>query len=1188
MFLKRVVLHGFKSFADRTEFEFGHGMTVIVGPNGCGKSNVVDAVKWVLGEQSAKSLRGNKMADVIFSGSRSRKPAQVSEVQLTFDNADRALASDLSEVTVGRQLFRSGISEYMLNGQPCRLKDIRELFLDTGVGVDAYSFIEQGRVDVLLQANPQERREIFEEAAGISKYKVRRAEAQRKLERAKQNLLRLHDLIEEVEKQLRSVRLAAGKARNYLQYDARLRELRSSFSLAEYHRLEESLTDLRARATGFEIELSARRTELAGRDAEGGELQQQLSRLDEEIGSAEAELLGLQSELSTLIERVTQGRTRLTEYGEALVRQKLRESETHGQVEGALRRVDADRAALDALRDEERQCEAALGAVRSRHEQAAARRDEARHEVERARHAAFDAARRESLIQNDLANLDQHKRRIETQLRGLHERRAQLEADEKRATSECAAAETECASCDALLGELRERHRLAEAELTALEANRRRIEAEIAQVREARSAGQSRLSLLEDMERRNEGVSDSARDVLSWRDASAGSGIAGLAADLLRIDHPDVGILEPILSRFENAIVVENTYAFLAESARRPALSSAVDVLALDRLPGGVTSHDYRGAPGVIAVARDWVTCDKRYEGLADALLGRVVVVDSLERAMAMSGSAPPGFVFVARDGQSFDSDGRVRIGPRSEAPGLIGRKSEIRQLRSELDDIESRLSALERERASAAASAADSDLVRRELLDRIAESQRTQGHAQSRLARLNDELTRIRQAAALAGGEVESVERTLSEAQRQAEQLTLEHAHLGATHRGHASRVEAAIAATAEAEREAAAAAEALTAARVEAGRLTEKRAAAEAAFTRLEAEIELIREQQRAASGEVESLTDRIARLETEIEHSVQRQKALIVDCDARRDRLAEQRDDRLRLKGRIDHCASEGREIQAQITELDAALSQIRVESREVEVRVEALVQRVRDELGTDLGELYKSYSHTDQDWEAVRVEIESLRQKIERLGNVNLDAITELEQLTPRYENLVAQRADLQTSAGRLETLIEELNRESRERFLTTFERIRQYFQELFRKLFGGGKADIILENPEDPLECGVEIIARPPGKEPQSISLLSGGEKTMAAVALMLAVFKSHPSPFVLMDEVDAALDEANNDRFNNVIQEFMAQSQFIIISHSKVTMHAADAMYGVTMEEAGVSKRVSVRFNERVQTPVEA
>ena len=1186
VFLKRIILHGFKSFADRTEFDFGTGRTAIVGPNGCGKSNVLDGVRWVLGEQSARTLRGSRMADVIFAGSRSRKPAGFAEVHLTFDNTRRLLACDDDEVVVSRLLYRNGESEYRLNSKRCRMKDIRDLLLDTGVGVDAYSVIEQGRVDALLQANPVERREIFEEAAGISRYRVRRAEAQRKLERTQNNLLRLDDVVDELEKRLRSVKLAAGKARNFQQYDARLRELRSAFSLAEYHDLEQALITRRASGQTFSDRVQAKRVDLAKRDADAAELEHTSQAMDEQIQKAEESLRALETEESAVGERITQGERRLADLSDTRRRRQEQAEQSVCQSDELAKRIEEEEDALRAMAEAEQREAERVAELESEQSSAARRSEDSRRLLERERTAAFEAARQSSRLRNEQENLEKRRQQLEARATAHTERQQQVTTQRAELVERQVELEEHTEQLDRESSERAEDIRGLDRQLAELEGDIGQVELEIAQQKESRSGILSQLELLEDLERRQEGVGQATRWVLEWREseeASSGS-VAGLIADMLRIDDPRVAALEGVLSRFENHVVVRDSYAFLAELARRGETPGPVGVIALDRLSEGSVPVSYDDAPGFVARAVDWVHCAEQYRPLAEHLLGRTIVVDVLERAMALAQSAPDGYVFVSLDGNMVEG-GRLMVGVSRSTVGLISRKTQIRQLQRAVDEVETRLERATRKRGALDERTSDLRLQRESLLQRIATVQKQHADAQTELVRSRDEIQRVEREITIVQSESAELLQAAEEARTQIQQVETEREASDETQHKHESQVEACGRQLGDLEAAAADFARELTAAQVEMGRAGERRGARDLAVQELRDRRETLHTQRRRAEQEAEEAGGRIAQAEEERRVSLARQTELVRQCENQRGETFRLREGRQSVRQQLEASGATVRQLHAEIEQVETELRECEVALREVEVRKDSLLARVSDELSLNLTELYASYEPGEQDWEATKNEIDELRRKIARLGNVNIDAIAELEELSPRYENLISQRDDLVASVSRLEALIAELDEESRTRFLACFDEVRENFQELFRKLFGGGKADVILEEPDHPLECGIEIIARPPGKEPRAISLLSGGEKTMTAVALLFAVFKRKPSPFAILDEVDAALDESNIDRFNNMLSDFLAQSQFVLITHSKRTMQCASVLYGVTMEEPGVSKRVSVRFEDRVETP---
>lgn len=1187
MYLKRIKLHGFKSFADRTELDFGPGMTCIVGPNGCGKSNVLDALRWVLGEQSAKTLRGSKMLDVVFSGSRSRLPANCAEVALTFDNSSSFLKSDASEVTVERLLFRSGESEYRMNGTVCRLKDIRDLFLDTGVGVDAYSIIEQGKVDALLSANPDQRREIFEEAAGVSRYKARRTEAQRRLERTQQNLQRLNDVTDELERQLRSVKLAAAKARKWTEYDQRLRELRSAVSLAEYLDLERSRVALSDQFSTFRDVLVARRSDLAARDADSAELAAQLSAADQLLRRAESELAALQAEAVTMTERATQARKRIADLEQTRHR-LVQQAEELARVGGELAaRIDEEAQDVAALVEAEQVEQQRIVELNQHREALLAQVEHGRRAVEARRREIFESARKLASISNERTNLEHQRQRLEAQRASLGERRERVLEQESRLGEQRALLDARLSELDGEVSGLVTALREAEAVLANLRTRIAEADRDISLAKEQRSGVLSRLRVLEDLETRREGVDLGTRWVLDWRGGGEGAdgSVIGLVADVLAIDDPRVGLLQPILGQFENQPIVRDTHAFLNEMNRRGTPPGAVRALPLDRLVTPIASASYEQAPGFVARAIDWVSCSPEYQPLAQRLLGRVIVVDVTERALAMAADAPDGFIFVTLEGHVVEAGGAICVGPARAVDGLISRKAEIRQLRGELDDLEARLQHLQRTRIELDGALSDATLQRDSLASQVAASQRLHSETRTESLRLGDELSRIEREKAILDRDAAELERILRDVHDRFDRVVGEQAATEQAqhqHESESSRLEQELSgremALAEVNGD-------LTAKRVELGRVTERRVARDAALADYRKRAAHVERQQAEVGRASEDALARAQAADAEIADAEARVAELNDAAASKSAEVAQHAETVEQLRRRTEASSTTVRLLHGEIEEVETSLRECEVSLRECEVKRDALTARVREELNIELASLATDDFVQDQDWAAQRAEIDELRGKIQRLGNVNLDAIAELEELTPRYDNLITQRTDLNTSIEQLQALIAELDQECMSRFTTTFEQVRANFQDLFRKLFGGGKADIVLEDAARPLECGIEVVARPPGKEPQSISLLSGGEKTMSTVALLFAIFKSRPSPFAFLDEVDAALDEQNVGRFNTMLGEFLEQSQFIVITHNKRTMQFADALYGVTMEEPGVSRRVSVRFDERVSTP---
>ncbi len=1183
MYLKRISVHGFKSFPDRVDFDFSPGVTCIVGPNGCGKSNIVDAFKWVLGEQSAKLLRGRQMTDMIFNGSSTRKSSGLARVELIFDNACRTLPLDQDQVSVTRKLFRSGESEYLINDQTARLKDIRELFLDTGVGADTYSVIEQGRVDILLSSSPIERRAIFEEAAGIGKYKIRRREAQRKLERTEQNLLRVNDIVEEVQKRLRSVKLQAGKARSFQAYESRLAELRAAYSVSEYHRLTESVDRLRHDADNATDQTAGLRAAIDRNEADTAKLGEVTDRLTEELSQAEQSLMRTRSDVATHEERVEAARKRIAEQNSALQRVDTRVGNLADQRDRYLEQLTDIQTEVESLQHDKRQNELAIRELSERGQLSDRELTEVRALLDDEKDGLVELVRRSTHLRNEIARLDTHRQGLQAQQHRLGERDAQLRSQIQEHLCNRTALETRFTEIDQLIDA--ETARLSEKRCQAEQLETRRVELNdaLGDAKELRSALRSRLQVLAELERKMEGVDAGVRSLLQQKaarpDDPALAGICGMVAELFEADVSHARVIEAAIGDSDQYLVLDHSNAFLKNKELYQNLPGRLTVICLDRLPPVINEPDPTDAPGYVANAVQFIHFDPRYELLAKHLLAKTIVVDTLQNALAMAANDISSRRFVTLAGEVVEPNGAISLGPPTSRAGLVARKSERRDLGTQLEGAEERIRTTDEHLNRVAAEAAHLREVQNDLQNAIYESGKAKVEANAALQSVAEAIRRLTEEQPLIAGEVAMIEQQLAEArtltsqsEASAGKVDQENVRLEHTVAEYNQRIETL---TVERDR----LRYELTEARIAAGRIATKRAALADTINHLRNGIKTAEQAISAAENEridghkrIEDSENTILAARRQLDElaaAAERLEAAVIQIRRRREMT--------RLES--EQLAARTREFRSELVLIESQLHQAQLQLQEASVRRDELCLRVKEELDIDLAEMYQSYEHGEQDWEQVEAEISELRQKIARLGNVNLDAINELTDLEQREQFLTVQLEDLEDSRRQLADLIAKLDAESIERFTTAFDTIRANFRELFRKLFGGGKADIILENPDDVLESGIEILAKPPGKELQRITLMSGGEKTMTAIALLMSIFRSRPSPLALLDEVDAALDEANNERYNAIIREFLDRSQFILVTHSKRTMAIADHLYGITMQEPGVSARVSVKFD---------
>lgn len=1235
--LKSLELFGFKSFADRTVFEFAAGVTCVVGPNGSGKSNVVDGIKWLLGDQSPKSLRGTEMTDVIFNGSNGRKPSAFSEAVLTFDNSNKLFAFDAAEVQIGRRLYRSGDSEYLINKQVVRLKDVKDLFLGTGAGTAAYSIIEQGRVDQILQSNPAARRQVFEEAAGISRFKAKRIEAQKKIERVDQNLQRLADIVDEVEAQLNATRSQASKAAKYREIAAELKTLWTGLAAddarlwsAELATLRESETAARQKAEQLAARVDVLESQVRQFESEHGVIEQRTRDLErmsasnrEGIASQDATIRHQTFRLRELqadLERLRKQRLELTNRAGSVAREieetRLRLTEYAASF---ATRKEAILGHDEELRFLQLELDSARGRIRTLRQQ----RDDLGLRVQA---ATTRIATLELQQQTAREALEQTRSRIDQRLAELSA--AQMELELRRTALE---------NADSTNRKTRDELEMLRSERSALIQEQLQTDRRLAELREKRSAALARLNVLQDLERRQEGIGLGVREILrraeSLREAPW-SNILGTVGDLLDTSLDTAPLVELALGDRTQILVVNQLRPLLdylnrgegqlldrvgfielrtAQDAPRSRASTPdwLEIYSLD----GRDWPDLSREPGVIQRADQLVTETMRTPGLAARLLADTWIVSTLDRAIQLAATVGQGCRFVTMQGELVTGDGVLFFGAVPVDGTVLSRKSELRKLRSEVVRFERAIES-DVDRLALLARTLESRSGRQDEIEVVVQQRSSQvTEASHRLTTQSEEVTRLTSALQkfeLIATEQEqkslSIESELQSVRTRQETELRESDELARAlqrHETEAVEIETALQAVHQLVREE----------QLELAKHEERLNSLRETQNRL-GQDQLQRVQQEQESTEryegllkaQEQSTLLLLRTESMIAERMRQQERVQTDLRiATREREA-LREERNRRSRELDDWHQQRRKAVETAHE-----TQFKI--REIEQKQSVLAQRIDEEYQLSLDQLvassasaYREYLQQrtggsiepvheeplierprlpeapDPSYDEVRPDLEAavdrLRRRIKMMGHVNTDALAGLEEIENRYNELSAQLRDLQEAKSALEDIIRRINTECKRLFIETFETIRQNFLILFRKLFGGGEGNIILENPDDVLECGIEIVARPPGKELRSLSLLSGGEKTMTAVGLLFAMFKSKPSPYCILDEVDAALDDANVGRYANVLKEFASMTQFVVITHRKPTMTAADFLYGVTMEQAGVSKRMAVRFDQ--------
>ncbi len=1170
MQLKQLEMCGFKSFANKTTVNFEPGVTLVVGPNGSGKSNVVDAIKWVLGTLSYKSVRGDEMMDVVFKGGGGLGPAGFAEVSLTLDNTDKSLPLEFEEVVITRRLHRDGVGEYLINGSASRLKDIRDLLYGTGIGTDNYSIIEQGKIDRLVTTDARGRRLVFDEAAGISKYRAKKRECEQRLEKVGGDMERLGMLLGEVRSQLRSVRGQASRAVRYKEMKDAYIERRTKLIGHEYRQLAARATELTRKIAAMDTEQKSRLDEIEKAKGEVAAIAETLSALDCRGNEISGALSAASSRADYLTSTIQQSEARLGELSQSRARAEKERAD-------AAARMQEGEQLLGKIRTECADMERTLDALCTRLTDTQARLDESSREVRRTRSEqegkkaeGIELAAKESGYRSDL-------NKCAADMEGLVHRR-------ERTIQRVAASEREMDDTLARLGELSARKRELEAALEDLkrritveeEEQKRRVEErtrldeELVRLRASRDKTESRRETLRELELAYDGLGSGARELLK----SGFAGVRGTVVDCLEANIEHVSMIEAALGENAGAVVIDTldqartALAFVREKGL-----DRTSVVALEACMPRLR-RDALVMDGVVVRASELVRCEEAFKPLVESLLGEVIFVDGEDEADALRDYWSVRGTLVTRAGDVYDGRGIMTAGARKA--GLLARKVDLRKLAAELDGFTGLIDEKEARKrdldAEIKAGEERAKSMRHEVYDKsvaLTEDKSLQEQLEKRCAFLSGEIDNSR--AELL--QMESEEKALAERKSRLEGLLVDLASLK-------EQILKEVAVIGEMmfcyEEGRAQIQVELTQASTERAQAQEKVRSLQQQVEGVTSENERQREIVRRNEEHVAEIEARCASVRQEIEGYRTQQAELAITVERYRTTLASLETERAEIQSKVDV-------INGRIGELDKAnviassqIGELKITEAREQVERENLVQRAREEFGLDVTQ--QPEVEQALDWTPLSNEANELQVKIANFGTVNVVALEQLKELETREGDLIAQQDDISRAKRELEGLIRRLNMECRIKFEKTFEFVREEFNNIFRKVFGGGKADIILEQVEggDPMEQGLEIMARPPSKDQLPISLLSGGEKTLTAFSLVMALFKANPSPFCVLDEADAALDEKNVDRYAGVINEFVNDTQFIVISHNKRTMATGDVLYGVTMQTPGVSTLVNV------------
>ena len=1184
MKLKKLELYGFKSFAQRTEIVFDEGITGIVGPNGSGKSNIGDAVRWVLGEQSAKTLRGASMSDVIFNGTQKRKPLSYCEVSLVFDNDDHALALEAAEVMVTRRVYRNGESEYYLNRTACRLKDVVDLFRDTGIGKEGYSIIGQGRIDEILSRKSEDRRQVFEEAAGIVKFKARKEEADKKLQRTLENLERVDDILDELTKRLKPLEEQSRNARVYLELSTELKDLDLNLFLIRSDRARARLSELESELLTVQTILADTESNLTDKTTRRDETQNRIDQLEEAITRARTELMECaehvhesQKKLSALQSR----RETRSENRQRIVREQEEAQERLAEIEKDHVRIQADVEKQHSLIADAEQI---LRATQEAAEKAQAKEKEADAALEAQKAAVIDQMNRLSDVRNDKTRLNTMQAQMETRLTEIEESSGALQEQEAALREALTAVEKQLETenqhqqqCQEKLAQARQASDEADTAYANLRADVEKQSADM-------QAAASRHNVLTEMTRDMEGYNMAVRRAMTYAKQRGLTGVKGVLAQLMTVPQAYETAIDMALGAAQQNIVTdtEETAKELINYLRQNRLGRAT-FLPMSAIRGKTLYGNERNAlklPGCLGVASELVQCAPEYRGIVENLLGRTVIADNLDHGIPIMRAGNHAFRLVTLEGDVMHSGGSMTGGSaQSKVSNLLSRERELKELtaklqtgRAELDKCRQELT--QRQQTAQEKRQKVSDAVNALHQQEIAVA-REQARRESVSADLNTHLQRMQETEQARV----QLHQSLEDIRQQLE--TIEHQRTGA--QGDQSAMEQK---TIEMQN-------ALVKARAEASAENDRLMVRTLQLSDLRHGLsDLERDEAHAQQDQAQILREQERR--EQLLHEMDELDA-IDENDMKREETesARRQKEQLRqesaaqaIEQRRSQAQSDLRDILSDMENLHEAYNRDSEKLHKTEL-AKARIEGDQKNLQNRIWDTYKltyagaeEFRRTPFDEKESDCRAAELQGQIRALGTVNVGAVEEYAETKARVDDLTAQQQDLKRAEMDLRELIERLLIQMRSTFVENFSKMQGYFAETFTRLFGGGHAELKLMDPDDPLNCGIEVNAQPPGKKLQLLSLLSGGERALTAIAILFAMLKLKPTPFCILDEIEAALDDANIGYYADYLKEYSKGTQFIVVTHRKGTMERCNSLFGVAMEEQGVSRMVSVSLQD--------
>lgn len=1182
MYLKSIEIQGFKSFANKLLFEFHNGITGIVGPNGSGKSNVADAVRWVLGEQRIKQLRGASMQDVIFSGTELRKPQGFAYVAITLDNGDHQLAIDYDEVTVSRRLYRSGESEYRINGSACRLKDINELFYDTGIGKEGYSIIGQGQIDKILSGKPEDRRELFDEAAGIVKYKRRKAIAQKKLEDEQANLVRVSDILTELEKQVGPLERQSRSAREYLQLKEELKICDANQFLLDTENTQGQLKTVENR-----------------RRLLSGDVEETKQKADD-----------LRKEYDALEEKLTKLDDELTADRNALNEAAMAKSTSEGQINVLREQIHTEEAneehyksRKEAIANDMAHYEEQLASYKKNRQNAEEHAKDAGERLETAKNqlqeadstiqsleAAIEQAKSD-IIQalNEKAGLTAKQQRYETMLEQVNLRRSEVSQKLLRFKSDESVQDEKINQEKASLDKIQEQLETAqfaaeEAEDAMITAQKevQRLNKNLNNTQQEYHMAHTKLESLRNLAERYDGYGNSIRRVMEVRDRI--HGIRGVVADIITTEKKYETAIETALGGSIQNIVTdsEETAKRLIEYLKKNKYGRAtfLPLTSAGKNQSPFPKPEALKEPGVLGLASSLVQADAEYEGLIRYLLGRVVVADTIDHAIAIARKYHYSLRIVTLEGELLNAGGSMTGGAFKNTSNLLGRRREIEELENSCNGYLKQAESIQQELSIQEGTASEKKEEVDQLREQIQQLVLQENTIRINISTLEDKKNEIAESSTDLVNEHAQLEEQIYEISQSRSSLTEEAHRLEERNKESETLISEKNLLLEQAKIDREAHSSHLSSLQLECASLDQQLTFTSENEKRVNGEIRKLKEEEAALEKGKKDSRSAIEEKEAKIKEIQEQIQTSSEDNSQLEEAIKNISEEKEAVSRQQKNLFQKREEISTRLSDLDKDLFRVQAQAEKLEEHLESLASYMWSEYEMTLSQARELKKEEFSSLPEIRRQIEDLKGKIKALGNINVNAIEDYKEVSERYEFMRTQHEDLVNAQAELEKIIEELDTGMRRQFDEKFREIRAEFDKVFKELFGGGRGTLELLEGEDILEAGIQIIAQPPGKKLQNMMQLSGGEKALTAISLLFAIQNLKPSPFCLLDEIEAALDDSNVDRFAGYLHKLTKNTQFIVITHRRGTMMSADRLYGITMQEKGVSTLVSVNLIE--------